>query len=245
MATRNDISAKGFLSPEIDAYRARYRRELATSFAACEAESDRATARLFAADLSSLGDGEMLALAFWCRCVSACQGTILLVERGMVPEGLTLLRSAFEFLFYGLASMEDPAVFASLAGGHDYARSEQAKAMKREGAADGHLSEAQLADLQSIVDEIHKPKPAISVFDAARKAGLSYFHASVYRGLSMIGSHATMAATDSAFEATDAGLAQMVFGPSMRSAEFCLGLVETCLRTGSPRFAALLPVEST
>ncbi|MDW3688448.1 hypothetical protein RA280_43340 [Cupriavidus sp. CV2] len=71
------------------------------------------------------------------------------------------------------------------------------------------------------------------------RAGLAYLHATVYRGLSFIASHATMSSTNALFEPRSEGNVQMVFGPSTNGIDFCLGLIDTCLAKGAPRFEKL------
>ncbi|WP_321810352.1 MULTISPECIES: DUF5677 domain-containing protein [unclassified Burkholderia] len=240
MVNRTDIAAKGFLSPEIESCRRQLRAELAASVAKAEAVSDRVTACLFFADVSHYAPHETLALSFWVRCLGACQGSLLLAERGMAPEALTLLRSGFEFLFFGAASLVDPSVFESLADGHDFERRKQARAMIREGSQGGHLTESQIALLRQVEEEVDKPKAALDAFAAAQRAGLGYLYASAYRGLSMMASHATMAGTDSVLEEQPDGRAKAVFGPSMRNVEFAFGLIARCVELGEERFMPLL-----
>ncbi|WP_157644894.1 DUF5677 domain-containing protein [Burkholderia ubonensis] len=240
MPDPNNIYALGFLSPEIDACRERYRIEFAATLQVCEQASAEATKQLFGAKFGRLSDEHILAISLWCRCLSACQGAILLTERGMVPEAQTLVRSAYEFLFFAAASINDPTVFTSLVSGHDYARLEQARAMLRDGQRSGNLNDEMIAKLNALVQDIEPSKKAISAYDAARLAGLEYLHATVYRGLSFVASHATMAATNPTLERADGDALQIVFGPSPSGAEFCLGLIDTCLRTGIPRIESLL-----
>jgi hypothetical protein len=237
---RASIATKGFLSPEIDSVRRQLRAELAASVAEAEVISDRVTACLFSADVSHYAPHETLALSFWIRCLGACQGSLLLAERGMAPESLILLRSAFEFLFFGAASLADPDVFESLAEGHDFERGKQARAMINEGAQNGHLTEHQVALLREVEEEVGTPKAALSAFAAAQRAGLGYLYASAYRGLSMMASHATMGGTDSVLEEQSDGSAKAVFGPSERKVGFALGLIARCLELGEERFMPLL-----
>ncbi|WP_416047924.1 DUF5677 domain-containing protein [Cupriavidus basilensis] len=241
MSPTDTIKTRGFLSPQIETFQAEYRAELKDTFKAVEASSDAATKLLFEAQgLANLGGHELLAFAFWCRCLAACQGTIILAERGMVPEAQILLRGAFEFLFFALAAIEDPCVFDSLDKGHGYATAEQARAMLKEGAPSGKLTPEQVATLEAFVQQADPGAKALTVFAAAQKAGLSYHHAAVYRGLSFIAAHPTMAATDALFEQRSCGQTQMVFGPSSKGLAFTLGLVDTCLTSGAPRIERLL-----
>ena len=240
IATRAGIAAKGFLSPEIESSRQQLRAALSPSIAEAEAVSDRVTARLFAADVSGCDAHEILALSLWLRALGACQGAFLLAERGMAAEALILLRSGFEFVFFGAAALADPSVFESLAGGHDFERLKQARGMIREGAKGRLLSEEQIALLREVEQEVVDAKAPLKAFRAAEIAGLGYHYESAYRGLSMMASHATMAGTDSALEEQPDGSAKAIFGPSERNVEFALGLARTCLELGEAHFAPLL-----
>ncbi|MDR8093305.1 hypothetical protein KPB05_38260 [Burkholderia gladioli] len=236
---RTDISAKGFLAPELESARRQVRAELAASAVKAEAVSDRVTAYLFSADVSGYAEHEILALAFWIRCIGTCQGGFLLAERGMASEALVLLRSAFEFLFYGAASLADPSVFKSLANGHDFERRKQARAMIQEGSHGGHLTVDQIALLRQVEAEVDEPKAALDAYAAAQRADLGYLYASAYRGLSMMAVHATMAGTDSVLEEQPDGAAKAIFGPSMRNVQFAFELIASCLETGENRFTPL------
>ncbi|NTZ82468.1 hypothetical protein FCJ61_05450 [Burkholderia metallica] len=199
---RKMVAAGGSVSKLPDAFRSigfgadQLRAELAATVAKAETVSDRVTVCLFSADVSHYAPHETLALTFWIRCLGACQGSFLLAQSGMAPEALTLLRSAFEFLFFGAASLADPSVFESLAGGHDFERRKHARAMIREGSQGGHLTEDQIALLRQVEEDSGNPKPALDAFAAAQRAGPGYLYASAYRGLPMMASHATMAGTD-------------------------------------------------
>ncbi|TES70170.1 hypothetical protein E2P84_31270 [Burkholderia cepacia] len=237
---RDDFAAKGFLSPEIETERNLLREKLAESIAAVEAASDRVTARSFAADVSQFTEHEILAFSFWLRCLGACQGGMLLAERGMASEALVLVRSGFEFLFFGAALLVEPRIFASLANGHDFERRKQARDMIRAGSEAGHLTEEQIALLREVEEEGASTKAPISAFDAAETSGLGFLYASAYRGLSMMASHATIAGTDSVLETQPDGTIKAVFGPSMSNVQFALGLIQRCLETAEAHFAPLL-----
>lgn len=238
--SRADIAAKGFLSPEIESARLQLHAELATSIGEAGAISDRVTMKLFSADVSDYAPHEILALSFWMRCIRACQGSYLLAERGMAPEALILLRSAFEFLFFGAASLADPSVFASLAEGHGHESRKQAREMIREGTKGGHLTALQVERLRQVEEMVGVTKPALTAFDAAQLAQLGYLYATAYRGLSMMASHATLAGTDSVLEGQPDGDAKAVFGPSTSNVKFAFSLIATCLANGENCFMPLI-----
>lgn len=240
----SSIATHGFLSEEADAYRERFRTTYANQLSTCEEKSHAATAQLFNADLSALNlvvqQHVVIGLGLWLRCLRACQAALILVERGMIPEAQTQTRSAYEFLFYAAALISDPDVMSDMELGDSYARKEQAKAMLIEGQKAGMWSTEHIAILNEIVAEHGKGRKQLSAYDAAKKAGMEFLHATVYRGMSFIGAHATAAATDSVFEVRGEKIVP-VFGPSDTGLEFCVGLIDTCLTEGTARFSPLLP----
>jgi hypothetical protein len=144
MSKRDTIKVRGFLSVEIESYRKSYRNTYADKFAICEEKSDAATQRLFNADMSVFDSTAKLhvltSIALWMRCLSTCQAGLLLLERGMVPEALTLVRTAYEFLFYAVAGLNDTEVFESMKQGDSHARKVQAESMALEGKKAGELT---------------------------------------------------------------------------------------------------------
>jgi Family of unknown function (DUF5677) len=198
---------------------------------------------LFNADLSPLNAEErmhaLIAFGLWCRSLRASQGAILLLERGMVPEAQVMVRTAFEFLVYAAAGMVDPEIVESMVTGDSYARREMARSMLDEGVKCGRLTADQIVSLEELVVEHAAGKRQISVYDAANKVGLAYHYSTVYRALSLVGAHATVASTNSVFDPKEVGFGA-VFGPSDVGLEFCLGLVELCIEEGLKRFKALL-----
>lgn len=244
MDSEDTLYARGFLSKEIASYTERYRQDFATVFETCESRSHAATAALYNANIAHLVDParqhELVALAFWCRCLSACQGALLLAERGMAPEAGSLLRTAVEFLFYGAALLADPGVLDSLIDGDKHARLKQAKAMLKDGKAAGTLAAEQVDSLNELIAAIDKTKPTIDAYSAAEKANLANLYSTVYRGMSLVSSHATLAATNSVFQIDETGNLQLIFGPSPENLDFYLGLIAVCLATGMARFDTLV-----
>lgn len=242
MPDTDSLETRGFLSAELGEFRAYCREKHAKLFAVCEAKSDDSTRRLFAANIPSIFGPEKLhlalALGFWNRCLSACQAALLLCERGMVPESQVLIRSAYEFLFFAVATAQDPDVLDNLMHGDTYARYEQAKCMLKEGIKTGQLTQEQVEALKGIIAKGSGKRP-ISAFDAANRAGMSYYYATVYKGMSLVGAHATAASTDAVFEENTEGFSP-VFGPSDNNLEFCLGLIDKCLEEGAKYFDPIL-----
>lgn len=245
MGEADRIENRGFLSVEVETYRNAYRSMHSDLFAICEKKSDSATTRLFHARLSELEGGNepnvVVAIGLWLRCLRACQASILLLERGLVPEAQALIRSAYEFLFFAVAVLKDPKILDSMWEGDNYARREHAESILREGREIGALDEQQTERLRSLIAQLEKGKKQISSYDAANKAGMAYLYATVYRGMSFVGAHATLAATNLMFEPTGEHVSA-VFGPSDADLPFSIGLVDKCLAEGSDHFDSILKI---
>ncbi|MYM29295.1 hypothetical protein GTP58_13275 [Duganella sp. CY15W] len=241
MSDTDSIKRRGFLSHEIENYSKEYRERYKNVFSICEAKSDAATQILFKTDMSVFNSTESLpvvaSIALWMRCISSCQAALILIEKGMIPEAQTLIRTAYEFLFYSVAGLGNPEVFESLKEGDKHARKIQAECMKANGKHE--LSEEQIKELEDLAKENLGGKRAIDAFQAARMAGLTYLYSTVYRGMSFISSHPTLASTNAFFEERGDGFG-LTFGPSEKGLEFSVGLIDTCLQHGSTIFDPLL-----
>lgn len=240
MNIEDTIYSRGFLSKEIDVYRAKYRNANSALFASCELLSNTATATLFGAELGYIEIHTLLAVAFWRRCLSTCQAALLLAERGMIPEAQILIRSASEFLFFGVASINDSSILLNLEAGHRNETLKMAREMLRQGVATQQLSEEQTSSLRTLIETTEQSPKGLSAYDAAEKAGLGYLYATIYRGLSLVASHATIAGTNAVFEENSDLTTSMVFGPSDDKMDFCLTLIQTCLENGIAKFQPIL-----
>lgn len=111
--------------------------------------------------------------------------------------------------------------------------------MAVQGQKSGELTDHQLEALNAISSENSMGEKQLDAFEAARRSGLSYLYSTVYRGMSFVAAHPTLASTNAMMEERDNGFG-LKFAPSDTQMEFCLGLVETCLATGSKHFDPLL-----
>lgn len=225
------IETRGFLSAEALRYCANYKVQFSKEFERCEELSEQATTQLFGLSISDEHLHELQALAYWARCLGACQGAILLVGRGMAIEAQSLLRNAFEFLFFGVALVNDSTVFERLANQDSIERVKQAKGIIE--ARGASMPDSQNEALNELINELSPNNSGISVFDAAKIARAENMYQTVYRGLSLTASHGTnLTSTNHFFEANQAGKIDPVFGPSPVGIQFTLELIETCLVAG-------------
>lgn len=234
------FEVNGFLSAEMEVFCTNYRHEFAKEFERCENLCSQATQQLFGTELSTAPAHIVLAVSFWSRCVSACQGAVILIERGMSADGQTLIRSAVEFLFFAVALLKDAGVVARMEGQDNADKLKQARSMLKEGVAGGHLNPEQKIDLEEIIATTPPSSSSISAYDAAQIAGLGYIYQTVYRGLSLASAHGTLTSTNNFFIETDDGLLGMEFGPKPNGIKWSLELTSNCMSAGLDHFATVL-----
>jgi hypothetical protein len=175
------------------------------------------------------------ALAAWVRSISACQGAILLAERGMVTEACALLRTGYEHMFFAGALVNDPAVLDRM---HDQDVFERQKTM-RLALADADVGRAitavQRADLEQALQQ-EGGDLRISAFDAAKIAGMASLFQTTYRQLSLIGTHANLTSVGACVGNTPT---ELRFVQAADDLPQLLDHIVGCLEMGSGIFLAL------
>ncbi|MYM89059.1 hypothetical protein GTP91_18010 [Rugamonas sp. FT82W] len=153
----------------------------------------------------------------------------------MVPEAQILVRSAYEFLFFGAALIKDASLFDKLTLADQEERRKQAKGMLKS----DRFSQTDKEKLNELGD---MPRGiTVSAYEAAETAGYGELYETVYRGMSMIASHGTIAATNCVFQLDDETGFGVVYGPSNERLEFTAKLVELCFDEGAKVFGQFLP----
>lgn len=123
---------------------------------------------------------ERYAACLFARTLATVQASVLLLERGLIPQARMLLRSALETLFALGAIAENPNVVDRLIEGHAAEQKRVAKSMQLwqhpelKEIAD---AEATVLDLRNFLDS---PATALSAFYLAEKAGLVDWYRTVY-----------------------------------------------------------------
>ncbi|AET95273.1 hypothetical protein BYI23_E001120 (plasmid) [Burkholderia sp. YI23] len=231
MTEKDTIATRGFLSATVDEHRREVRQQFAAQFAECDGLSDRAVRQLHKATFSDRSPAKLFAAAYWMKCVRACQGAILLAERGLIPDSMTQTRTAAEALFHAVALVVDPSVVEKLIAEDARQKRKQVQGMTREQTVTSTLSESDRTALLALLDAEQK-KGEFSAFDAAHIAGLDYLYQTMYRGLSLAAAHSTLTALDHEFVRRPSGEVELDFGPSTDNLEFALGMISACLKLG-------------
>ena len=223
----------GFLSPEVEDFRREQRRDKRPAFD--QVEKVVATAMDDLRQFLGMADAAYLVgLGYWLRCVEACQGTVLLAERGLATTPHSSLRTAFECLFYAAAVWRHPQLADKMEASHHTERLKQANQMIKAGA-ETRVDRGRLADLKAVAAEVDPKAPGLSVYEAATQADLLFEYETIYRGLGLGGAHATLRSLDPYFDAKPDGSFDLKFEPQFDKLEWLLGLVSTCLTGGIAR----------
>jgi hypothetical protein len=137
----------------------------------------------------------MLASAYFVRGLQSYQASILLAERGVFTEALTLCRSALETLFYLGAVRRDPKFGEQL--GQNHIRDMNKSASSYIEALEGDPESEAVKNLQAALDEVSKMgiKPAaLQIWSVAKKAGMEKLYQGWYLDYSVSAAHPTIIA---------------------------------------------------
>lgn len=222
------LRLEGFLSGEL----AKFEREVTMQFSKIIAEAhgaSRAAMKLFEMKIKNPSPSTVVALLLWPRCVASCQAAILLGQKGMGIEGLTLLRNAFESLFHFAALLQDPTVLPRLRNKDDYERLKQATALAGHHESMEVLSQENRLAVEAFIRSKTPQKNIITAFDCAKIAGLEGLYHSAYRTLSLQAAHPSLT---TAGHALGESLLDWRFGPSTEHLDEVFGLARDCLNMG-------------
>ncbi|HEP6430596.1 TPA: hypothetical protein VDB83_004919 [Burkholderia cenocepacia] len=233
-----DFSTKGFLSPLLATQQELAREQFKEEFRECERWSDRAMASLGALTPGYKHPSAVVAAAYWMRCIRACQGGILLAERGMIPDALTLARSAVESLFHAVAVMDKPELLERLVEHDMLERIKQARGIMSVASIIHHVSPDERAGLEALMAAAAEKPRQWGAYDAAREAGLLELYETMFRGFSRSSAHSTLAALDHEFDQSSVG--DLDFGPNYAYLGWTLEMLGICLRVGIERIAGKL-----
>lgn len=232
------LELRGFLSAEITGFIEGFRKNHSKSFSESDHVSDLATQTITKSDLNSATLSELAAIAFWGRCVVSCQAAILLCERGMARDAQTTLRSALESLIYGVALLREEKVLLRMEAQVCKEKLKQIDAIKKVPNRKEIFTDEHLDALEGFKADMPTGERGISVFEAAQLADMEMFYSIMYRGLSLISSHATLTSIESLLHPKAGGF-DLVIGPTSNNVEFTLSLVVVCLKKGIAEFGFL------
>ncbi|ABO60210.1 DUF5677 domain-containing protein (plasmid) [Burkholderia vietnamiensis] len=233
-----DFSAKGFLSASLATQRALAREQFKDEFRECEQWSDRAMASLGALTPGDKQLSTVVAAAYWMRCIRACQGGILLAERGMIPDALTLARSAVESLFHAVAVIDKPELLERLIEHDMLERIKQARGIMSVASIMNHVAPDARVGIEALISAAAEKPRQWAAYDAAKEAGLVELYETMFRGFSRSAAHSTLTALDHEFDQSSVG--DLEFGPNYEHLSWTLEMLGICLRVGIERIAGKL-----
>lgn len=228
----SDIQQRGFLSPELDEQKRLARSQFEAQFNSCESWSEKAVGMLNQLRLDGRAPAYLFAAGFWIRCVRSCQGGILLAEMGMVPDALTLARSAVESLFHAVALVRKTELVTRLVEQDQLERVKQANGMLAIPTITAHLTPEGRQEIQAIIDAKPAKLRSFGVYDAAKEAGMLELYETMYRGFSRSGAHSTLAALNHEFVGEEDGSITPNFGPCYDEVPWVLEMLGECMRIG-------------
>lgn len=176
----------------------------------------------------------LVGVGYWLRCIEACQGAVLLIERGMPAAPYSVIRTALECLFIACAVWRKPELLDKLEDGHHAERIRQAVAMVKAGAQ-SRVSPAQFAELRKVAETVPPSLPGLSFHDAAVASGFEWEYQHAYRGLALAGAHATVRSLDDFVAEQSDGSFSIGFDASPNRIAFQLVWVADCLEKGMRR----------
>lgn len=166
------------------------------------------------------------AIGLWIRAIEACQGAIRLADLGMAPSSITVLRTAYECLFYAAALWRKPERLNDWKEWTEKERHTQVKEVLKEGRKE--FSEQQIQNLEQLLSLTVDGKKW-SVYDASNDAGLKLVYQSAYRGLGLTGAHATAVSVGCYFEKDENGKTKAAIRPDFSQFDFIFIGVTQCL----------------
>ncbi|MEX3555804.1 MAG: DUF5677 domain-containing protein [Burkholderia gladioli] len=233
-----DFRTKGFLSPLLATQQALAREQFKDEFRECEQWSDRAMASLRTLTPGYKHASVAFAAAYWMRCIRACQGGIILAERGMIPDALTLARSAVESLFHAVALIDKPALLDRLIEHDMFERIKQARGILSTASIMRHVAPADRAGIEALILAAAEKPRSWPAYEAAKEAGLLELYETMFRGFSLSAAHSTLTSLDHEFVPSSDG--ELDFGPSYEDLSSTLEMLGICLRVGIERIASRL-----
>lgn len=189
------LASDGYLSPDVGGWVAKHRAENAEWFALADRLNRACQGAMLAAQVPEGDNRALLVILFFARALSSYQGAVLMIERGMSAEALTLARSCLESSFYLAAVSKDQSFIERLISSDTAHKRKVANWLTSPAAAVTELSTDQIDKLRGFIDQVKAapPKaPPITIKAAADTAGLSDIYETVYRDLSDRAAHPSL-----------------------------------------------------
>jgi hypothetical protein len=236
------LQTDGYLSTDIGKWIAKHRAEHAAAFALADRLNRVAQQVMLGAEVPKADNRSLLIVLFFARCLSSFQGALLMVERGMTIEALTLARNCLESSFFLGAVVADAGFADRLVQSDTAHKKKVATWLTSKDAAVTELSPEQIENLRGFLDKLKTagaPVAPLSIKQAADAAQLSAIYETVYRDLSDRAAHPSLHSLLRHIELDDHGNAVgLRFGPDAKD------LTETILAMTTALFYGIVGMGS-
>jgi hypothetical protein len=222
------LEENGYIGKQIQEWITQYRQEYAKWFTLAEDLNRFAHRQMLALEVNSGDISAILIAAAFLRSLSAFQGVIILVERGMVYEAATLARSQIESMFVLCASVDDPEFAKQYIMSHE---ANKLDAMKKLLQSSDNIR--QVISNSITWDDVEKLKAKLKsegvsdlkIADVAKKTKLYDWYTVNYAFISMYATHPTAASLDQYCEPDSEGkVGCFVWGPKARGIDRILSI---------------------
>jgi len=227
------LEENGYIGKQIQEWINRYRQEYTNWFALAEDLNRFAHRQMFGLEVNSGDISAILIATAFLRSLSAFQGVIILVERGMIYEGATLARSQIESMFVLCASVDDPEFAKQYILSHE---ANKLEAMKKLLRSSGNIRQVIGNSITS--EDVEKLKAKlkcegvrdIKIADVAKKTKLYDWYTVNYAFISMYATHPTAASLDQHCKPNSEGKVEcFVWGPEARGIDRILSIAVEAL----------------
>ncbi|MFO1024686.1 MAG: DUF5677 domain-containing protein [Acetobacteraceae bacterium] len=177
------LESEGYLSPDVRSWIATHRSQNPELFGLADRMNRTAQRTMMGCAVPDNDNRALLVVLLFARGLSSFQDGVLMIERGMSVEALTLARSCLETSFYLAAIVRDPAAIEGMIGSDAKHKKKITRWLTGPGAAAADLPHEQTERLRAFLLRAATDGPAPGIADVARKAEMSEIYETVYRDL--------------------------------------------------------------
>jgi hypothetical protein len=177
------FASQGYLSPDLAGWIVKHRSENSVCFGLADRLNRVCQSVMLACSVPDNDQWALVTLLLFARALSSFQGGVLMVERGMTIEALTLARSGLESSFYLAALARNPTLIERMISSDAKHKRQTVRWLTSPAAASAGLPPEQV---QQLCDLLKKPVPSappLTIQAAAQEAEMSEVYETVYRDL--------------------------------------------------------------
>lgn len=213
---------EGFLSTDLLVWMTTTRGEFKDWFDLVDSLNREAMKILLATQPSQSKKQQVVAALLYRRALQSFQGAVLLAERGMIADALTLVRSCAETAIAIRGVSLDEKFVADLIEDHDKRRLTSANVYLNDPESREASTPEEIEKLQHVVAEVKAryapPRPrSINWYQAAKRVRMTALYDTTYRMASGDAVHTTVNALDRHVDPDDEGkIGRLTYRPESR-----------------------------